>query len=110
MLDERAAFRGGVAQPRAARAKEQRWMDFSEVVQVVRHAPADQRRGVVLQPLEQREHAVRVLVEPGDPRRPWQPKARALRDQTSNVRVAIAGPAIEPGQSALRVLGDERTD
>jgi hypothetical protein len=58
--------------------------------------------------LQEREHALRVLIEPGDSRRPREPKPRALGDEPTDVRVRVGAPHLEEPHRSLGIAGDVR--
>jgi hypothetical protein len=63
--------------------------------EVVRHAAPHHRGLIVLQQLQEREHAIGMLIEPHHPLRPREAKARALGHGPTDVRVLVRGPRVE---------------
>ena len=85
-------------------------MNLAEVVQVVGHASTHERGVVVFETLEQLDHTLGVVIEPGDTHAPRQPQPRSLRDEPADVWVRIARPVAEHRERPIRVLRDERAD
>ena len=57
----------------------------TQVVEVVRHTAPHHRGFIVLEQFQEREHTLRVLIEPGDAHCPRKSKPRTFGHETTDV-------------------------